>query len=64
MQKSIRHYVQYCPAYADERWRMRTRLGARAEKLSTLLYTERGLSELARYNARTGRFRNPNSASR
>ncbi|KZV92437.1 hypothetical protein EXIGLDRAFT_614394 [Exidia glandulosa HHB12029] len=59
--ESIRHYLQYCPSYADERWRMRLRLGRRAEKLSTLLYTSRGLDALASYNAKTGRFRNPHS---
>ncbi|KZV95075.1 hypothetical protein EXIGLDRAFT_611043 [Exidia glandulosa HHB12029] len=62
--ESIRHYLQYCPSYADERWRMRVRLGRKAEKLSTLLYTSRGLDALASYNAKTGRFRNQHSRPR
>ncbi|KZV87715.1 hypothetical protein EXIGLDRAFT_569605, partial [Exidia glandulosa HHB12029] len=54
--ESVRHYLQHCPTFADARWRMRTRLGRRAEKMRTLLFTSQGLDELARYNARTGRL--------
>ncbi|KZW01715.1 hypothetical protein EXIGLDRAFT_580256, partial [Exidia glandulosa HHB12029] len=54
--ETVRHFLLHCPTYADERWRMRTRLGRRSEKLQSLLHTSRGLDEVAKYIARTGRF--------
>ncbi|KZV97556.1 hypothetical protein EXIGLDRAFT_607946 [Exidia glandulosa HHB12029] len=60
--ESVRHFVMECPAYAEERWAMRLRLRRESQSLSRILFAESGVNELAKYVARTGRFRSTHSA--